>query len=129
MDEIERNLIWRMFMKAEYRQLFNGWETMARGLLAQFRSFYGKYSDDPWYNEMVNRLLESSSEFAEWWARHDVFSIPEGSKSMNHPVAGELHMEYNSFILGEDQTMFMTVFTPKPGTDTGEKLKELAVQG
>ncbi|MEW9701706.1 helix-turn-helix transcriptional regulator [Paenibacillus sp. SI8] len=122
-DDFERNLIWRMFTKSNYRQLFEGWENMAKGMLAQFRSFYGKYSDDPWYNELVNRLMETSSEFAAWWPRHDVFGIPEGYKSMNHPVAGELYMDYNSFILADDQNMIMTVFTPQPGTDTGDKLK------
>lgn len=122
MNEYERNIIWRMFSRDDYRKLFVNWEYMASGLLAQFRSFYAKYTNDPWYNELVSQLLKSSSEFQEWWSRHEVFSIPEGNKEMNHPMLGNLKMDYTNLLLAEEQNMFLTIFTPQPNTGTREKL-------
>jgi PAS domain-containing protein len=126
MDEYERNIIWRMLTREDYRKLFVNWEYMASGLLAQFRNFYGKYTDDPWYNELVSQLLALSSEFREWWSKHEVFSIPEGNKEMNHPRLGNLKMDYTSLLLAEDQNMILTIFTPQPATGTREKLERLS---
>ncbi|MGG3641342.1 helix-turn-helix transcriptional regulator [Bacillus gobiensis] len=122
MNEFERNIIWRMFTRDDYRKLFVNWEYMASGLLGQFRSFYAKYTDGPWYNELVTQLLATSSEFQEWWPRHEVFSIPEGNKEMNHPKLGNLKMDYTNFLLAEEKNMFLTIFTPQPNTGTKERL-------
>ncbi|AKG36796.1 helix-turn-helix transcriptional regulator [Paenibacillus durus] len=122
MNDRERNVVWRMFMMEEYRQLFVDWENIAKGQLAQFRSFYGKFADDPWYNNLVEQLLKSSKEFEMWWPQHEVIHSPEGRKELHHPRLGVLSMDYSSFSLAEDHSMIMTVFTPQAHTGTMEKL-------
>ncbi|AJY75543.1 helix-turn-helix transcriptional regulator [Paenibacillus beijingensis] len=113
-DEMELNLVWRMFTRKEYREMFVGWPAIAQSLLAQFRGYYGIYSDDPWYRELVERLTATSEEFAAWWPEHNVNGISEGYKRMIHPVLGHLSFDFNSFIVSEDPYMTMTVFTPRP---------------
>jgi transcriptional regulator with XRE-family HTH domain len=125
MDDLGRNLVWRTFMDPDYRRLFTDWETIAKRLLAQFRIHFAKNMNDPWYNEMVEKLKQSSPEFDEWWQHHEVFGIPAGRKEIIHPNAGLLHLLYHSFSLSEQPEWTMTVFVPDPNTDTGEKLAAL----
>lgn len=128
MDEWDRNLLWRMFADKEHRRLFVNWEETARRLLAQFRIFYGKKIEDPWYNGIVSKLGQASPEFAAWWEQHEVIGISEGKKELNHPRAGRLTLEYNSFAVSEDADLLLTVFTPDLGTDTKRKLSDLRAE-
>ncbi|NOU86184.1 hypothetical protein GC102_10400 [Paenibacillus sp. LMG 31460] len=117
-----------MFNDYEYRRLFVDWEPMAKRLLAQFRSYFAKNIEDPWYNEMVEKLKETSPEFEEWWQQHEVFSIPEGKKEIYHSRAGLLTLKYNSFLLVEHPDWILSVITPNAKTDTKEKLITLIGQ-
>lgn len=125
MDDLEKNLVWRTFMATDYRRLFEDWETIAKRLLAQFRIHFAKNMNDPWYNEMVEKLKQTSPEFGEWWQQHEVFGIPAGKKEIFHSKAGLLAFIYHSFSLVEQPDWILTVFIPDPKTDTGEKLKKL----
>jgi transcriptional regulator with XRE-family HTH domain len=125
MDHLGRNLIWRTFTDADYRRLFVDWEPMAKRLLAQFRIYFAKNIDDPWYNEMVEKLKQYSPEFEEWWEQHEVFGIPTGKKEIFHSKAGLLTLEFNSFLLAEQPDWTLTIFTPDVRTETSEKLKTL----
>ncbi|MBB6734181.1 helix-turn-helix transcriptional regulator [Cohnella zeiphila] len=127
-DALERNLIWRLFANPAHQQLFCEWEHLGKLLLAQFRNYYGNYADNPWYVELVEKLKEKSPEFAEWWPRHEVLESLEGFKKMRHPLLGEISLEYNSFAAGDDRNLMMAVFTPRPGTDTADKLKRLIAE-
>jgi transcriptional regulator with XRE-family HTH domain len=125
MDSSRRNLLWRTFTDPGYRRLFVDWETMAKRLLAQFRIHFAKNIDDPWYNEMVEKLKQNSVEFEEWWQRHEVIGIPAGKKEIYHSQAGLLTLQFHRLLVAEQPDLSLTVFTPYPGTDTGEKLKSL----
>jgi transcriptional regulator with XRE-family HTH domain len=125
MDELERNVIWRMFTDDEYRGLFVDWESLAKRLLAQFRSYFAKNIEDPWYNDISEKLKQSSPEFGEWWQQHEVFGIPVGKKELYHSRVGMLSLEYNNLLLPEHPDWVLTVFTPDPATDTKAKLAAL----
>ncbi|WP_332237412.1 MmyB family transcriptional regulator [Sporolactobacillus sp. KGMB 08714] len=125
LSALERNIVWRMFTREDYRQSFVHWEYMARVLLVQFRGLYGKYTNDPWLSLLADRLMKESKEFNAWWPQHDVNGIPDGSKVMNHPKLGLLKMNYTNLLPAENQNMVLTVFTPQPDTGTREKLNKL----
>jgi len=112
-DAFSLNLVYRMFRRPDYRRLFANWESIAKALIAQFRSYYGKYPDDPWYRELVDRLMTESEEFAAWWPAHEVDGLSEGYKRVIHPVHGEMILDYNSFLVAEHQSMTLTVYSPR----------------
>src|SRR5215469_4236057 len=68
----ERNVVWRTFTSAEHRQLVIDWEKHARRILAQFRTSYGRFPDDPSMTELINNLFAASPEFRAWWPDHEV---------------------------------------------------------
>ncbi|MCL1630363.1 helix-turn-helix transcriptional regulator [Sporolactobacillus sp. CPB3-1] len=124
-DVLDRNLVWRMFTREDYRHLFTHWEYTAKSLLAQFRSFYGKYTNDPWLNALAEKLTNVSDEFKTWWSEHDVDETPDGNKEINHPELGTLQLNYTGLMLAEKQNMVLTVFTPRQGTDTENKMNKM----
>ena len=125
MDRLQRNLIWRTFTDPDYRHLFVDWEPMAKRLLGQFRIYFAKYIDDPWYHEMVEELKQCSNEFKEWWKDHEVSGIPTGKKEIVHPKLEQLTFDFNNFLLAERPGWTLSVFTPVVNTDTADKLKTL----
>lgn len=125
MTELERNILWRMFMFEEYRSNFVNWREMAQTVLAQFRSRYARYAVDPWYQELIDKLSEASDEFRTMWLRHDVLGFSEGKKKIRHKKVGMLILKYNTFSALENEDLKFTIFTPVENTGTAEKLEKL----
>ncbi|TDQ42650.1 helix-turn-helix transcriptional regulator [Aureibacillus halotolerans] len=40
--------------------------------VAVFRTYYDKHRDDPWFDETVNHLIQSNTEFERLWKQYDV---------------------------------------------------------
>ncbi|MGD8190710.1 helix-turn-helix transcriptional regulator [Brevibacillus ginsengisoli] len=122
MSELERNSIWRAFTSSYMKNLLKGdWEKHAQRRLAQFRAGYGRYIDDPWWSEMIDRLANESEEFRKWWLRHDVLDTPEGRKILHHPQVGELILGFLSFQVSDAPDLIVTVHM----AETEETLKKL----
>jgi hypothetical protein len=125
MSRWERNMVWTMFTKTSYRQLFMDWEDQARRVLAQFRKIYGQNIDNPWFHELIEDLKQASPEFKEWWQYHDVEGNTEGRIEFNHPKVGSLAFEHMTFGVSGNSNLLLKVYTPIPGTVTAEMIKQL----
>lgn len=124
-EKFGNNMVWRMFMKEEYRLMFAHWEDVAKNLLAQFRSYYARNMEDPWYGEFIEALRERSSEFREWWTDHDIRCALAGTIEIVHPEAGRLQLEVHEFYRCEDQGTALNVYIPLPDTRSRENLLKL----
>ncbi|MGE8207322.1 helix-turn-helix transcriptional regulator [Heyndrickxia sp. NPDC080065] len=124
MSELERNSVWRIFTSSYMMKLLDRWEEHAQRRLAQFRASYGKYIDDPWWNEMIEKLSKKSEKFREWWPRYEVMSAPEGKKILHHPQVGELILDHISFQVSDSPDLLVTVHLAKT-KKTFEKLQNL----
>lgn len=121
----ERNMVWTMFAKISYKQLFVHWEDQARRALAQLRKIYGQNIDNPWFHELIEDLKHASPEFEEWWQYHDVEGNTEGKVEFNHPKVGHLVFEHMTFGVSGNSNLMLKVYTPIPGTVTAEMIKQL----
>ncbi|WP_025699512.1 helix-turn-helix transcriptional regulator [Paenibacillus forsythiae] len=126
MSVLERNSVWRIFTSSYMRELLDCWEEHGQRRLAQFRASYGRFIDDPWWSQMIDKLSRESGEFREWWPRHDVLDTPEGRKVLHHPVAGELILGHLSFQVSDAPDLLVTVHMPET-EETLEKLRSLLV--
>ncbi|WCN37647.1 helix-turn-helix transcriptional regulator [Aneurinibacillus uraniidurans] len=125
MSELERNSLWRAFTSPYMRKLLeDDWEAHAQRRLAQFRAGYGRYIDEPWWGEMIDKLTKESEEFREWWLRHDVLDTPEGRKVLHHPQVGELVLGHLSFQVSDAPDLIVTVHMSET-EETLEKLWQL----
>ena len=97
-------------------------------MVARFRSACGKFAEDPWIEHFVNELKSESTEFASLWPMHNVRTEEERFKTVIHPVLGSLEFEIASYLVSDNTHLKMTVFTPLPGTDTGEKIRRFLLK-
>lgn len=124
-NESERNVVYMMFCKNEYMELFDDWEFHAKGIIARFRVMCGINIDDPWITDFTNNLKEKSSDFNMWWSMYKIHSMSDIIKELSHPVVGKLVFEFNSFDVSDNPNLKMLIHTPVQGTGTIDKMKHL----
>jgi len=121
----ERNMVWLFFTDSTLRSLIVDWPTRARDVLARFRVNYGRHAGDKPFVDLVDRLKSVSSEFAEWWPRHDVLPQNEGLKRYNHPLVGRLQLQHVSFSVMDDPELILTILAPARTADSRSKLEQI----
>ena len=121
-SERERNMIWRIFTSPPSG---DQWEEHVKVYLAQFRAGYDRFLEDPWWGAQIAELSSFSPEFWELWARHDVLNVPEGSKSMQHPLVGKLDFDFLWFQSVDSSDHRLLIHMPSGNTGTTDKIEQL----
>ncbi|MEU6375130.1 helix-turn-helix transcriptional regulator [Streptomyces sp. NPDC046909] len=124
--EKHRNYPRIQFTEPSMRDLYADWETSAQISVAQLRMEAAKYPDDPRLIELVGELSTRDKEFARWWGDHKVAARTVGTKTLNHPVVGELVLDWDTLTANTDPDQHLTVWTAAPGSPTHERLRILA---
>jgi hypothetical protein len=76
--------------------------------------------------ELISTLTARSPEFAGLWARHDVGDAARGRMRIQHPVAGELNLDWDAYpVPGAPGPLLLVCTAPEGSADT-ERLQELA---
>ncbi len=122
----ERNLVWVIFGEPSTRQLVGDWEMEARRVLSQFRAESLPVRDDPAVAAMVQRLLTSSVEFAQWWPRHDVGGFESHRRVFHHPSAGRLEFVTQQLIPAGEPDLRVVVHLAIDGDDSTARLSAAA---
>ena len=86
--EYEQNWLWYLY---ENHHMIGEWESQARELTATFRASLCEHANDPAYNRLMNKLLETSETFRRFWDEHDVGELEDAPPlTMAHPKYGPL---------------------------------------
>ena len=96
--------------------------------VATLRAVHGRAGEDPEADELVDRLLRESGEFAELWGRHQVASRSGTHKRFLHPLVGALTLDCQ-VLTAESLTERLVVFTATAGSEDAERLALLSVVG
>ncbi|TXS07950.1 helix-turn-helix transcriptional regulator, partial [Streptomyces sp. wa22] len=122
----ERNLTRWIVLTPEARALYPDWEQIAAEMTAILRLDAGRYPDDARTAELVGELTMKSEHFRRWWDDHKVLTRTHGQKRFNHPLVGELTIDYQALTPpGEDgQTLFL--YMPAPDRTSQEAWRLLA---
>lgn len=126
-DIYKRNFLRIMFTNEEFKKTFIDWNSAAQGMVARFRTAYGKFVDDPWIDEFVNELRSDSKDFDMFWSMHNVKIEDNRLKTIIHPLLGNLEFEETSFMIADNTNLRMSIFTPLTGTDTKEKIIQFLI--
>ncbi len=121
----DRNCLWMAFNDPLLRQILVDWDDYMRDVVAQFRADYGDYPSDPYFAEIIERLLATSTEFSSWWSRHDVRSRDNRRKEYDHPLVGHLVVEKITLQMSQYPDLRLVVQIPVPGTPTEERIRQL----
>ncbi|PAE88999.1 helix-turn-helix transcriptional regulator [Shouchella clausii] len=123
--EHERNLIRLVFTRKELKTLAVNWEHFAKGFLAIFRTYYGHYLGDGWYNQFIKEMSESHPEFQALWQESQVSKAPEIMIEFRHAKAGKMFFNLTSLQVQGEMDLRCSIYTPVEKTDTENKLKRL----
>ena len=121
----ERNLIRLLFQRKELRSLAVNWEKFAEGFLAIFRTYYGQYVGDEWYDRFIDEMSALNPEFEALWQRSQVSRAPEVTIEFRHARAGKMLFELASLQVHGSVDLRCSVYTPVENSGTEEKLLKL----
>ncbi|GAA0314245.1 helix-turn-helix domain-containing protein [Streptomyces turgidiscabies] len=124
--EKHRNYPRLLFTDAALRGLYADWETAAQVTVAQLRMEAAKYPEDPRLIALVGELSMRDHQFAQWWGDHRVAARTVGTKTLIHPVVGEITLDCDTLTATTDPDQHMTVWTAAPGSPAHDRLRILA---
>ena len=121
-----RNILRMMFCDPRMRDVQPDWPSAARFVVSAFRADIARAGAAQRVQAMVDELSRISPEFAEIWAENDVGGTYHGDvvKTLRHPKAGELNLEYSSFAVDGRPDLELTVYNPATPEDA-RRIREL----
>jgi hypothetical protein len=119
----QRNMLWLVFTRSEFRSLMVDWPARAQDTLARFRADYGRHVGDAHFVQLVERLKAVSPDFAQWWPRHDIRPMSEGRRHYHHPVGGQMVVEHATFLVGDNPDMRFLVLLAAAESNSAAKMK------
>jgi hypothetical protein len=128
---LDHNRAYRWFTHPHARRIYpDADHTMhSRIFTSELRAVYSRQGADSRAGQIVDALLEQSSEFAGLWSAHEIGVRRErDSKRVQHPGLGilELHCQV---LFDADQAQVLLVYTATPGAEGHEQLQLLSVVG
>ncbi|MDO3408909.1 helix-turn-helix transcriptional regulator [Saccharibacillus sp. CPCC 101409] len=121
----ERNMIRLLFTRREFRRLAVNWEQFASGFLSMFRSYYGRYVGDGWYDRFLEEMTNAHPDFKTMWENGQVSYAPDVHLEFRHAKAGKMVYELTSLSVYGQDDLRCSVYTPSPDTTTEAKLRRL----
>jgi transcriptional regulator with XRE-family HTH domain len=108
----KRNILRMMFCEPYIRARQADWGSVARFVVAAFRTDVARAGASDYVKTFVDDLCRDSPEFAEVWRTNDVRTYGEGTKHLHHPIAGVIEMEYSTFAVDGRADLSMVVYNP-----------------
>lgn len=90
------NILRRLFLDERWGSLFEQWEAVTEGAVAQFRLETANMIADARWAEFISALSSESQAFADLWARHDLAEPLARQKIIRHPELGRVRLLYAS---------------------------------
>ena len=114
-----------VFLDPRAPAFYLDWERAAREVVAVLRSAAGRDPHDRALSDLVGELSTRSELFRTHWASHDVRFLNNGIKHFNHPVVGELSLNFERLELAADDGLTIFTYTADPGSRHEEALRLL----
>jgi transcriptional regulator with XRE-family HTH domain len=125
--EKQRNYVRMVFTDPAMRRLYDDWETIACTAVAILRmEAAAQYPDDLRLSALVGELSVQDPDFRRWWAAHHVAINRAGTKTLHHPVVGEIILDWDTLTCAADPDQHLVIFTAEPGTPSHQALRFLA---
>ncbi|MEU3602736.1 helix-turn-helix transcriptional regulator [Streptomyces sp. NPDC006798] len=123
-----RNCLETFFTDPRYRGSFSEWEKLAPQVVAGFRAATAAAPDDPGLAAIRHGLAARSPEFARMWDTHDVLADFSGTKTVTHPVAGEIVFDHVILHPAGRQDLRVIVHLPRDAEGTAALERLLAAE-
>jgi transcriptional regulator with XRE-family HTH domain len=116
----QRNIVRQIFCNPRIRAAQPDWEGIARFIVAAFRADVARAGAAKAVEGLVDDLRRRSTEFDAIWRENDVRSFGQGTKCVQHPIAGLLRLEYSAFAVDGRPDLAMVVYNPATHADSDQ---------
>src|SRR6266478_8574285 len=113
----QRNILRLIFFDPRVRAAQLDWESVARFVVAAFRTDAARAGATAKVEALVDELCRLSPEFAAMWRDNDVRTYGDGAKILHHPIAGPIAMEYSAFAVDGRPDLGMVIYNPATSAD------------
>ena len=120
------NLARFMFLDPAARDYYLEWEPMASDVVAILRSEAGRDPHDKALQDLIGELSTRSELFRSRWAAHNVRLHRTGVKRLQHPVVGELTLDFDAMELPADTGLTVIAYSAEPASPSADNLRLLA---
>ena len=103
-----------IFLDPRAQTFYRDWEGNARQIVALLRAEAGRAPYDRILTDLVGELATRSDLFRTLWAAHDVREHRTGTKSIHHPVVGDLDLTFEAMDLTSDRACSCSPSPPHP---------------
>ncbi|MDI5961456.1 helix-turn-helix transcriptional regulator [Streptantibioticus silvisoli] len=110
--DADRNLLWLVFTHPDWREAVVDRDEFTRRCTAQLRAAMAEHVAEPAWKTLVKRLRQTSQEFEQLWARHEVVRPSSTPKRFLNARVGLLNLQHSSMWLGPGNGSRMVVYTP-----------------
>jgi len=125
LEASERNLLF-LFLHPQADQTCPDRKATVAELTAMLRAQIAAEPGHPRAEELIADLTASSAEFTELWSRHDVEETTRGRMRVNHPLVGELSLDWDAYPMPGAPGPVLIVYTAPQGGPDAERLQRLA---
>ena len=114
----QRNIMRLMFCDPQVRAAQTDWDGVARFVVAAFRAGVARTGAMEKVAALVDELCRLSPEFEAIWRENDVrTTYGHTAKSLQHPLAGLIKLEYSSFAVDGRSDLDMVAYNPATPAD------------
>ncbi|MFT8355546.1 XRE family transcriptional regulator [Acetobacter indonesiensis] len=113
----QRNILKIVFCTPHVRKMQMNWDSLARSVVAAFRTDAVRAGASAEVDELVKDLSLRSPEFAALWQNNDVQIHGEGTKHLKHPTVGLIELEYSGFAVDGRSDLGLIVYNPATPND------------
>jgi transcriptional regulator with XRE-family HTH domain len=114
-----------IFLDERSQRFYPDWETSARESVSALRLLAGHDPSDRALMGLVGELATRSEDFRVWWGGHTVRTHTAGTKRINHPVVGELTVNYETLVVASTPGLGLTTYLAAPGSASADALAML----
>jgi transcriptional regulator with XRE-family HTH domain len=115
------NVLRLLFLNPEFRARQTNWESSARFVVAAFRADATRAGATEEVRALVEQLCQDSPEFAGIWRDNDVRgTYGEVAKLVQHPVVGEIALEYSTFTVDGRPDLSLVIYNPASAADVAK---------
>ncbi len=108
----QRNVLRRLFLDPQVREMQADWQTVARLVVNAFRADVARAGESAETASLIGELCSRSPEFDLLWRSNDVASHGEGIKRIYHPQVGAIDLEFSTFMVEGRPDLAMLIFNP-----------------
>lgn len=126
LDPLDRNLARLVFLDEGMRELYEDWDAKAADVVAYLRLDLSRNPGCPVVSALIDELSGASTEFREYWSRHELKDKTHGRYVYLHPEVGRLELSYETLRLPDDPDQALIAHTVEPGSSSETALRLLA---